>query len=222
MARLFITPRELDFISDVTKELIKDVSGQRVFYYRIREDVSRPHDVYEEAPQKFFDPPIEVDARVEYQPEEIRTNRFGTERFFSINVFIHERDMVDRDLEVRIGDYFSYGDIFFEITSAIAEVTIYGQIEHLVGYKIVGKQARMGQIDKMPIGPTNKGYKEDADSVQRTFVQQRGLEDNGQGETGDVRQLRENGVLDEPIGGPAEVSPRGDERGVSSSFYDEV
>ena len=219
---MFITPRELDFISDATKELIKDVSGQKIYYYRVREDISRPHDVYEESVQKFFDPPIEVDARVEYTPEEIRTNRFGTERFYTINAFIHERDMIDRDLEVRMGDYFSYGEIFFEITSAVAEVTVYGQIEHLVGMKIVGKQARMGQIDRLPIGPTREGYKDDADAVQHTFVQQRGLEDNGQGETGDKRQLRENGILDEPIGGPAEVSPRGDDRGVSSSFYDEV
>jgi hypothetical protein len=206
----------------VTKELIKDVSGQKLYYYRVREDISRPHDVYEESVQKFFDPPIEVDARIEYSPEEIRTNRFGTERFYTINAFIHERDMIDRDLEVQMGDYFSYGEIFFEITSAVAEVTVYGQIEHLVGMKIIGKQARIGQIDRLPLGPTFEGYKGDENSVQRTFVQQRGLADNGHGETGDKRQLRENGVLDEPIGGPAEISPRGDDTGVSSSFYDKV
>ena len=35
MARLFITPRELNFISDITKEIIKDVVGQKVYYYPI-------------------------------------------------------------------------------------------------------------------------------------------------------------------------------------------
>ena len=30
MARLFITPRELDFISDINKEIVKDVIGQKV------------------------------------------------------------------------------------------------------------------------------------------------------------------------------------------------
>ena len=46
----------------------------------------------------------------------------------------------------------------------------------------------------------------DDDAVQDTFVQQRGHTNNRNGETGDVRQLRENGVLDAPISGPREVS----------------
>ena len=37
MARLFITPREVDFISDLTKEITKDVIGQKIYYYSISE-----------------------------------------------------------------------------------------------------------------------------------------------------------------------------------------
>jgi len=218
MARLFITPREVDLISDLTKEIIKDVSGQRVFYYRVREDLSNVHDVYEEAPNKVFDPPVEIEARVEYQPDEIRTNRFGSESYYTISVFFHERDLLDRELEVRTGDYFSYGDTFFEITSAIVESNIYGQIEHSIGTKVTGKQARIGQIDVHPNGPTSERYT-DEDAVQETFIQQRGFSENKDGETGDKRQLQEDGKLDEPITGPAEVSPLGDDSGVSSSFY---
>ena len=40
MARLFITSREIDLISDLTKEIIKDVVGQKVYYYRVREDLT--------------------------------------------------------------------------------------------------------------------------------------------------------------------------------------
>ena len=65
MSRLFITERELDFISDITKEIIKDVIGQKVFYYRVRDDLTQVHDVYNEAQEKIFDPPLEVDALVE-------------------------------------------------------------------------------------------------------------------------------------------------------------
>lgn len=219
MARLFITPREIDLISDLTKEVIKDISGQRVFYYRVREDLSNVHDVYEEAPTKVFDPPVEIEARVEYQPEEIRTNQYGSEEFYTIEVFFHERDLLDREIEVRTGDYFSYGDTFFEITSAVVESNVYGQIEHSVGMKVVGKQARMGQIDTDPIGPTSESYADD-DAVQETFVQQRGFSENKLGKTEDKRQLQEDGKLDAPvIDEPAEVSPDGDEDGISSSFY---
>lgn len=221
MARLFITPREIDFISDLTKEVIKDVAGQKIYYYVVREDLSDVHDVYEEAPNKVFDPPVEIEARVDYQPEEIRTNKFGHEEFYTINVFFHERDLLDRGIEVRAGDYFSYGDTFFEVTSAVIETNAFGQIEHSIGTKVVGKQARMGQIDKPAIGPTSEAYS-DSDAVQDTFVQQRGFENNKLGETGDKRQLQEDGKLDKPISEPSEISPRGDETGISSSFYDEI
>ena len=218
MSRLFITPREIDLISDLTKEVIKDVSGQKVYYYRVREDLSDVHDVYEESPTKVFDPPVEIEARVEYEPEEIRTNKFGNEEFYSISVFFHERDLIDRDIVVRTGDYFSYGDTFFEITSAIVESNVYGQIEHSIGTKVTGKQARLGQIDVTPIGPTSESYTDD-DAVQETFIQQRGLEENRLGVTGDKRQLQEDGKLDAPTDAPTEISPRGDSESISSSFY---
>ena len=79
MARLFITPREIDFISDVTKEIVKDVIGQKIYYYSISVLKTKVHTVYEEAPEKVFENPIEIDALVNWTPEEIRTNRFGYE-----------------------------------------------------------------------------------------------------------------------------------------------
>ena len=127
MARIFITPREIDFISDLTKEITKDVRDQKIYYYRVREDLTDVHDVYEEAPEKVFDRPIEVQAMVEWSPEEVRTNRFGSEEFKTIEVYIQMRDLIDRGFEVKAGDYFSYGSIFFEITSVVVDKTIFGQ-----------------------------------------------------------------------------------------------
>ena len=56
MARLFITPKEIDFISDLTKEITKDIIGSKIYYYSVREDISNVHDIYEEAIDKVFDP----------------------------------------------------------------------------------------------------------------------------------------------------------------------
>lgn len=218
MSRLFISSREIDLISDLTKEVIKDVAGQKVYYYRVREDLTKVHDVYEEAPTKVFDPPVEIEARVEYQPEELRTNRFGSEEFYTISVFFHERDLLDRNMEIKTGDYFSYGDTFFEITSAIVESNVYGQIEHSIGTKVLGKQARLGQIDMDPLGPTSSKNTEE-DAIQETFVQQRGFEENRLGETEDKRALQENGKLEKPAEKPAEVSTKPDPEDIESSFY---
>ena len=116
------------------------------------------------------------------------------------------------------GDYFSYGSSFFEITTTSFLAEIFGEIEYKTGVKLVGKQARKGLIDKEPIGPTDDGVG-DNDAIQDKFVQQRGESENSLGETGDVRALQEQGKLDAPAEGPREVSPRGDEDDISSSFY---
>ena len=216
MARIFITPREIDFISDITKKITKDVRDQKIYYYRVRDDITDVHDVYEEAPEKVFDPPIEVQAMVEWEPEEVRTNRFGAEEFYTLSVYIQMRDLIDRDFEVETGDYFCYGTIFFEITSVIVDQVIFGQIEHRTGFKITGKQAREGQIDKYAFGPTSEDSN-DPDSVQEEFVQKRGLPENSQGKTGDKRALIEDGKLDPPEDGPAEIKKEAGQ--TKSSFY---
>lgn len=219
MARLFITPREIDYISDLTKEITKDVRGQKIFYYKIREDLTDVHDIYEEAANKVFDPPVEIEAMVEWEPESIRTNRFGSEEYYSITVYLHTRDLLHRDITASEGDFFSYGSTFFEITSVTGDKQVFGQVEHLVGFKLSGKQARKGLFSAKPLGPTGENSSE-PDAVQNDFVQQRGLEENRLGETGDKRDLIESGKLDPPDA-PAEVSSREDSSSVSSSFYDE-
>jgi hypothetical protein len=214
VARLFITPREIDFISDLTKEITKDVIGQKIFYYKIREDLTNVHDVYEEAPEKIFDQPIEIEALVEWQPEEIVTNRYGSEELSTIAIYLHARDLLDKEILVEEGDYFSYGTIFFEITSVIADKNLFGQVEHITGFKVSGKQARMGQINVRPLGPLGEHIDED-DAVQKEFVQQRGLPENRLGKTEDMRQLQKDNKLEKPISGPAEVKTNG----IDSSFY---
>jgi len=220
MGRLFITEREINFISDLTKELVKDVIGQKIYYFSINETKTQIHDVYEEAVEKIFEDPLELECLVKYSPQDVRTNRFGSEEIYSIECYVHERDMIDKGIEVMEGDFFSYGTTFFEVIKSPATETIFGQIEHKSFITITGKQSRKGQFLSKIFGPTSERYS-DEDAVQDTFVQQRGYESNKQGKTGDIRALQENGVLTTPISAPAEVSPSGDSTGAGSSFYDE-
>ena len=133
-------------------------------------------------------------------------------------VYLHARDLTDKDFQVRSGDYFSYGQLFFEITSVIADKNVYGQVEHQTGYKVTGKQARQGQINVKPLGPTSEAI-DDPDAVQKTFVQQRGQEENSLGKTGDVRALQQNEKLEAPVSKPQEVSNKGNSVTTDSSFY---
>jgi len=218
VARLFITPREQALISDLTKEIVKDVIGQKIYYYRVMTEVTKVHDVYEEAIDKHFDTPIEIDATVQWNPQETSTTRFGTEKVSTMTAYIHYRDLIDKDIEVKEGDYFSYGDTFFEIVTTAFLAEIFGEVEYKTGVQLTGKQARKGLIDKAPIGPTDEGSGEE-DATQETFIQQRGFAENDEGKTGDVRALQEQGKTELPEEGPVEVSEKGDESGFGSSFY---
>ena len=131
-------------------------------------------------------------------------------------MYLQSRDLLDRDITVREGDYFSYGGLFFEITSVLVDSQVYGQVEHAVGIKIAGKQARKGQIDFNPNGPTSEADTEEG-SVQEEFEQQRGFAENTAGQTGDVRQLVKDGKLDPPLSHPNKIRKSGDD--ISSSFY---
>ena len=220
MSRLFITEREINYINDIAKELIKDVVGQKIYYFSISNIKSQVHDVYEESPDKIFEKPIEIDALVKYSPQDVRTNRFGSEEYYSIECYLQSRDLLNKGITVHEGDFFSYGETFFEVIKSPGTDVIFGQIEHKTYITITGKQSRKGQFLSKVFGPTSEAYS-DADAVQNTFVQQRGFEKNRLGATGDVRDLQKNGVLDAPLTGPAEVSPAGDPESVGSSFYDE-
>jgi hypothetical protein len=220
MGRIFITPREINFINDIAKEVVKDVIGQKIYYFPISEIKSKVHDVYEESPDKVFENPIEIDCLVKYQPQEIRTNRFGSEEYFTIEAYIQSRDLLDKGIEILEGDFFSYGETFFEVITGPASDVIFGQIEHKKYVTITGKQSRKGQFVSKVFGPTSESYSDEG-AVQETFIQQRGFSENKQGKTGDVRDLQKSGVLEAPLSGPKEVSKTGDITGAGSSFYDD-
>lgn len=221
MSRLFITPRELSFISDITKEIIKDVVGQKIYYYPISETKTKVHEVYNEAIQKVFDNPIALDALVDNNfTTDTKISAFGVDAQYKIEVFVQHRDLVEKGITVSIGDFFSFGEIFYEVTERVFMRNIYGLPDHKDGIKMIGTKARDGQLRAVTVGPTDIDRPEN-DAVQTQFVQQRGFVENKEGVTGDVHDLVKNGVLDPPLSPPREVSALGDPEGKGSSFYDE-
>ena len=210
MARLFITPREIDYISDITKEVTKDIIGQVIYYYKTRVDLGNPHEVYDEMLERVFDPPIEVDARIDWGSLDVKQDRFGHEAIRTCTVYLHFRDLLDRNIIISEGDFFSYGDQFFEITSVKKDKMIFGQVEHITGYILSARQARKGLIDKILNGPTSEEYN-DPDAVQTVFEQQRGSASKN-----DKRQLQSDEILDQPISSPKKVAPTSTGK---SSFY---
>lgn len=213
MARLFVTERELNFISDLSKELIKDIVGQKIYYYPISELKTKTHSIYNESLQKMFDNPIIIECLVDANfQQSTKIDKFGVDKQFALEVFIQYRDLVDKGIQVTIGDFFSFDEVFYEITETIIEKNLYGLPEHKNGVKIIGTRSRESLFHSPLKGPTDISNTDD-DAVQTDFEQQRGYALDSLGnETGDKRDLRETGVLDAPIDGI---------RKIKKSFYDE-
>jgi len=207
MSRLFITPREINFINDLGKELVKDVVGQFIYYYPISTTKSKVHEIYEESLKKVFENPIRIGCLVKYEPQEVRANKFGSEEFYTIEVYVQSRDLLDKQIDVEEGDFFSYGSVFFEVITVPDSNIIYGEVEHKGFMTITGKQARKGLFETHVFGPTDESYS-DPDAVQENFYQQRGYKTNHEGVTGDIRELQKDGVLDKPLTGPKSVSEK--------------
>ena len=70
----------MDLIADLTKEVVKDVIGEKIYYYAISATRTKIHDVYDEAPEKVFENPIEIECLVNYKEPEFVTNQYGVEK----------------------------------------------------------------------------------------------------------------------------------------------
>ena len=70
---------------------------------------------------------------------------------------------------------------------------IFGQEEYGLSFNITGKLARINEFDPKIFFPPqrdgNTAYSKA--EIQKEFIQQRGLKENQEGPTGDVRQMRE-------------------------------
>lgn len=201
---------------------MKDVVGQKIYYYPINESKTKMDSVYNEAVKKVFDNPIVLDALVDaHFQEDTKINQFGVDAQYKIEVFLQHRDLVDKGINVAIGDFFSYSDVFYEVTEKMSLKSIYGLPEHKDGFKLIGTKARETLFTAPIQGPTDIKYS-DPTAVQTTFHQQRGQEVNADGVTGDKRDLQKDEVVGKPLTGAKEVSPQGDQTGTgSSAFFDE-
>lgn len=158
MSRLFATTRELNLISDLTKEIIKNFSGQTVIVYPINKELTKTNDLYNESDTKIFDTPIEIRALVEFKGEvEVTTTNWGIDSKWELAVYFHKQDIVDKNINLRDGDFLQYGGKFYEIM-AIKEIKdVFGINEQIVGMHADCRIARQSQFtsDNISFSPDN-------------------------------------------------------------------
>ena len=146
---LFLGEKERDLVKQVNDELIERVIGQQIGYYPI--DISRTNfnDLYGEAIEKTFLPPVRVYALVNFEGIQTKySSNIGLDKDISLIVHFHKRRLTeDQDLFVREGDFIVYGDVFYEIVTLAEPKQMFGQIDHRVEISAKCIRAREGLFD---------------------------------------------------------------------------
>ena len=146
---LFLGKKERDLVKQVNDELIEKVIGQQIIYYPI--DIARTHfhDLYGEAIEKTFLPPVHVYALVEFTDASTKyLEGAGIDKSWEIKIHFHKRRLnEDQDLEVREGDFVLYGETYYEIVTLSIDTELFGQVDHFFEVSAVCKKARKGLFD---------------------------------------------------------------------------
>lgn len=155
MARKFITEREHAFIGAINHELIQYVSGQVVNYYAMSLPETRVNDLYNEAVQKTWSPPVAVNARVRWTNEGTTSNNFGQDSKYGLEVYFHTLELTERNVLPKEGDFVEYGQVFFEISSVTQPQLVFGQVQDRIMTKCVCVPAREGQFQAGNVSSEN-------------------------------------------------------------------
>tara|TARA_Y100000592_G_C5481023_1_gene325503 strand:+ start:4681 stop:5169 length:489 start_codon:yes stop_codon:yes gene_type:complete len=146
---LFLGKKERDLVKQVNDELVEKVIGQQILYYPIDMQTTNFHNMYGEAIQKTFLPPIRVYALVKFDDESTNyLEGFGIDKISQITVNFHKRRLEqDQDVFVREGDFVLYGDIYYEIVKLSQPRKLFGQVDQTFEISATCKRARKGLFD---------------------------------------------------------------------------
>ena len=146
---LFLGKKERDLVKQVNDELIEKVIGQQILYYPIDMEATNFHELYGEAIEKTFLPPVRVYALVKFDDEGTSyLDSVGIDGSSQITVHFHKRRLTeDQDLFVREGDFVLYGERYYEIIKLSSSRKLFGQVNQTFETSAICKRARKGLFD---------------------------------------------------------------------------
>jgi hypothetical protein len=152
---LFVGRAERDFVKQINDEVIEHVIGQQILYFPLDRERTNYNEVYGEAIQKTFLPPIRVYSLIDYEGSVRTQDEFGFDSVFNIKVNFHKRRLADdQDLYVRPGDFVQYDQMYFEIVDVFEEARyLFGQDRGFADGNALSVQAQCRQARKGLFNP---------------------------------------------------------------------
>ncbi len=146
---LFLGEKERNLVKQVNDELVEKIVGQQILYYPIDFEATNFHELYGEAIDKTFLPPVRVYALVSFDEEgSSYLDSVGIDGTSTITVNFHKRRLTeDQDLFVREGDFVLYGERYYEIVKLSSSRRLFGQVDQKFEISALCKRARKGLFD---------------------------------------------------------------------------
>ena len=146
---LFLGEKERNLVKQVNDELVEKGIGQQMLYYPIDMETTNFHDLYGEAIEKTFLPPVRVFALVKFDDEGTSyLDSVGIDGSSQITVHFHKRRLTeDQNLFVREGDFVLYGERYYEIIKLSSSRKLFGQVNQTFETSATCKRARKGLFD---------------------------------------------------------------------------
>ena len=136
-------------VKQVNDELIEKIIGQQILYYPIDLERTNFHDLYGEAIEKTYLPPIRIYALIEYTDYSTSyLDGVGVDKTWEINIHFHKRRLEeDQNLFVREGDFVLYNDNYYEIVTLKEPNLLFGQAGHEFEIAAKCRRSRKGLFD---------------------------------------------------------------------------
>ena len=146
---LFTGKKERDLVKQVNDELIERVIGQEIVYYPLDIEHTNYHNLYGEAIEKTFLPPVKVHALIEWEClDSSYSESIGVDKTTSMTIHFHKRRLVeDQDLYVREGDMVFYGEHYYQIVKLMQPTQLFGQSDYKLEIAAKCIRAREGNFD---------------------------------------------------------------------------
>jgi len=147
---MFFGEKERNYVKQIGDELTEHIMPQVILYYPVSVKHSNFHELYGEAIEKTYLPPVRVATRVYWEEGRVTTtekHNIDSESRILVK-FQTRRITEDQDLYVRQGDIVFYGNQFYEIQKIGEPRELFGQADQR--FEIVADcfSVRGGQFDE--------------------------------------------------------------------------
>lgn len=124
---LFISQRDMNFITGINNELVDEVIDTTVIIYPVDTELTNEN-IYGESANKIFLPGIECHALIAHEEEVTNEEDMGVSNLYqNIRIAFHRESMKLKDFYPERGDFLQWNNAYYEIGGVVDNQLLAGR-----------------------------------------------------------------------------------------------